>query len=90
LPIFARTVLHVGSLGFGLLMGAIGLGAVVAALLLPGLKRRWPLERLILFATLVFAASLLGAGTTARAPTVSSASAWERKVRRASKRHARE
>jgi MFS family permease len=58
-PIFTRSVLHMGSAGFGLLMGAIGVGAVIAALMLPGLKRRWSLDRLIVFATFLFAASQL-------------------------------
>ena len=53
-PIFARTVLHTTSAGFGLLMGAIGAGAVLAALSLPDLKRRWSLDRLIVFASLLF------------------------------------
>lgn len=58
-PIFTRTVLHMGSAGFGLLMGAIGTGAVIAALMLPGLKRRWSLDRLIVLASFLFAASQL-------------------------------
>jgi MFS family permease len=58
-PIYTRTVLHMGSAGFGLLMGGIGAGAVTAALALPELKRRWSLERLIVFAAFVFAASQL-------------------------------
>jgi MFS family permease len=53
-PIFSRRVLHTGSTGFGLLMGAIGAGAVLAALSLPDLKRRWSLDRLIVFAALLF------------------------------------
>jgi MFS family permease len=58
-PIFSRSVLGFGSMGFGLLMGAIGTGAVTAALLLPELKRRWSLDRLIVVAAFVFSASLL-------------------------------
>jgi predicted MFS family arabinose efflux permease len=58
-PIYSRTVLHVGSGGFGFLMGAIGAGAVGAALVLPDLKRRLPLDRLIVFASVLFAASQL-------------------------------
>jgi len=57
-PIFARTTLHVGSTGFGCMMGALGAGAVTAALSLPNLKRRFPLDRLIVIAAFVFAASL--------------------------------
>jgi MFS family permease len=57
-PIFARTVLHVSSAGFGVMMGSLGGGAVLAALSLPNLKRRYPLDRLIVFAAFVFALSL--------------------------------
>ena len=57
-PIYARSVLHVGSTGFGVIMGSLGSGAVLAALALPTLKRRHALDRLILFAAFVFAASL--------------------------------
>ncbi len=56
-PIFARSALHMGSTGFGLLMGAIGAGAVMAALSLPDLKRRWSLDRLIVCAAFLFAGS---------------------------------
>ncbi len=58
-PIYSRTVLHRGSAGFGLLMGAIGAGAVIAALALPNLKRRWSLDRLIVFAAALFGAAQL-------------------------------
>jgi MFS family permease len=56
--IFARNVLHVGSTGFGVMMGALGSGAVAAALSLPSLKRRFALDRLIVFAAFLFAVSL--------------------------------
>jgi MFS family permease len=58
-PIFSRTALHMSPAGFGLMMGAIGVGAVIAALFLPDLKRRWPLDRLVVFAALLFAMSQL-------------------------------
>ena len=58
-PIFSRNVLHLGSTGFGVVMGAIGAGAVTAALSLPGLKRRFSLDRMIVCAAFIFAASQL-------------------------------
>jgi MFS family permease len=58
-PIFAHRVLQTGSTGFGVLMGAVGLGAVSAALSLPDLKRRFSLDRIIVFAALLFAVSQL-------------------------------
>ena len=57
-PIYSRQVLHAGSTGFGCLMGALGSGAVLAALSLPGLKRRFELDGLIVFAAFLFAGSL--------------------------------
>lgn len=57
-PIYARTVLQTTSAGFGVLMGAIGAGAVGAALSLPDLKRRWSLDRLIVLASLLFSVCL--------------------------------
>jgi MFS family permease len=40
-PVFARDILHVGALGFGLLRAAFGVGALVMALYLS----RWPITR---------------------------------------------
>ena len=58
-PIYSREVLHRGSAGFGLLMGAIGTGAVTAALALPNLKRRFTLDRMIVFSAALFALAQL-------------------------------
>jgi len=40
LPLTARTELHLGSGGYGLLLGCVGIGAVVGAALLPRLRNR--------------------------------------------------
>ena len=40
LPLTARTQLHLGSGGYGLLLGCVGIGAVVGAALLPRLRSR--------------------------------------------------
>ena len=56
-PIYSRSVLHATSAGFGVMMGAVGCGAVLAALNLPSLKRRHSLDRLIVFAAFGFAVS---------------------------------
>jgi MFS family permease len=40
LPLTARSVLHLGSGGYGLLLGSVGIGAVVGAGLLPRLRAR--------------------------------------------------
>jgi hypothetical protein len=40
LPLTARSVLHLGSGGYGLLLGSVGIGAVAGAALLPRLRSR--------------------------------------------------
>jgi MFS family permease len=40
LPLAARSMLHLGSGGYGLLLGCVGVGAVAGALLLPRLRTR--------------------------------------------------
>jgi MFS family permease len=65
-PIYARRQLGVGSTGFGVMMGSLGTGAVVAALALPRLKRTYALDRLIVVAAFVFAASLLALTAVSR------------------------
>jgi predicted MFS family arabinose efflux permease len=42
LPLIARSELHLGSGGYGLLLGCVGVGAVVGALLLPKLRALLP------------------------------------------------
>ena len=58
LPLVASRRLGLGSGGYGILLGAVGVGAVVGALLLPGLRARWSLNRLLLIAGVGFAAAL--------------------------------
>ena len=59
LPVVALQQLDLGSRGFGVLMGCVGVGAVTAAALLPRLRRRLPLDWLIVGATLGVAAGLV-------------------------------
>jgi MFS family permease len=59
LPVVALQRLDLGSGGFGLLMGCVGAGAITGAALLPRLRRRVSLDRLIAGATLGVAAGLL-------------------------------
>ena len=60
LPVFARSGLAGGALLYGLLLGAFGAGAVAGAVLLAGLRRRWPPETVLSGASLLFAAVLAG------------------------------
>lgn len=54
LPLVASRRLGLGSGGYGVLLAAVGVGAVAGALLLPRLRARWSLNRLILFAGAAF------------------------------------
>ncbi|MGK5683065.1 MFS transporter [Actinoplanes sp. URMC 104] len=62
LPLVASRRLGLGSGGYGILLGAIGAGAVAAAVLLPRLRARWPLNTLMSVAGLIFAAALVVLG----------------------------
>ena len=55
LPLVARSRLHLGSGGYGLLLGGVGIGAVAGALTLPRLRGRVTSAALMTGSTLVFA-----------------------------------
>jgi len=59
LPAAARFEFGRGPTGYGIMLGAFGLGAVAAAALLPRLRRKTSADRLVASAILVFAAGLL-------------------------------
>jgi MFS family permease len=59
LPLVARTRLHLGSGGYGLLLGGVGIGAVAGAALLPRLRTRVSPQALMTASTLVFASVTL-------------------------------
>jgi MFS family permease len=59
LPLVARTQLHLGSGGYGLLLGGVGIGAVAGAAALPRLRGRVSPGMLMTAGTLVFAAVTL-------------------------------
>ncbi|MFI7601422.1 MFS transporter [Actinoplanes sp. NPDC049681] len=69
LPLVASRRLGLGSGGYGILLGAVGVGAVAGALLLPRLRARWSVNRLLSVAGAVFAVVLVALGT-ARSETV--------------------
>jgi MFS family permease len=70
LPVVARSELGLGSDGYGLLLGAVGVGAVVAAATLPRIRERWSLDRLVTAASLAFAGSALVVGWVEFVPLV--------------------
>ena len=59
LPLVARSHLKLASGGYGLLLGAVGIGAVAGAAALPRLRGRVPLTIVLTAATLVLAAVTL-------------------------------
>ena len=54
LPLVASRRLGLGSGGYGVLLGAVGVGAVAGAVLLPRLRARWSVNRLLLIAGATF------------------------------------
>ncbi len=59
LAVVAARDLHQGALGYGILNGSMGLGAVVGATNLPRVRRRFSADVIINTSTCVFAATLL-------------------------------
>jgi MFS family permease len=62
LPLVARTHLHLGSGGYGLLLGGVGIGAVAGAGALPRLRVRVPTSALLAVVTLTLAAVTVALG----------------------------
>jgi MFS family permease len=59
LPLYARGALHLTSSGFGLLLGSMGAGALLAAWRLPAIRARATPDRMLTLGTLAFACALL-------------------------------
>jgi MFS family permease len=59
LPAFARNTLGLDSLGFGLLLGCMGIGAVIAATLLPNLDGKVSADAVLSAGTIVYAGSVV-------------------------------
>jgi MFS family permease len=60
LPLIATDRLNLGSTGYGLLLGAVGVGSVTAAFFIPAFRDRWGPNR-----TVLIASALFGAGSIA-------------------------
>jgi MFS family permease len=58
LPVVATNQLGLGALGYGVLLGSIGFGAVGGAALLPRLRARLSVDRLVALLTVAFAGGL--------------------------------
>ncbi|HEY0210192.1 MFS transporter [Acerihabitans sp.] len=59
LPLVAQRELGLGPGGYGVLLAAIGIGAVCGAILLPGLRKKLTPDSLTVLASLLFALSML-------------------------------
>lgn len=64
LPVVADTSLGLQASGYGLLLGALGVGAVAAAAVLPRIRRRLALDEVLTVAYLAYAAALAGVALT--------------------------
>jgi MFS family permease len=70
LPIIAFNHLHLGSAGYGGLLGCLGLGALVGSAGLPRLRRRLSLDGVVTASSLVFGATSLALALTASLPVI--------------------
>jgi MFS family permease len=68
MPVFATDVLHLGSGGLGFLLGGFGVGAVLAAGLLPKVRERLGEDAVVAIGTLGVATALLGLAVTRSVP----------------------
>ncbi len=64
LPLLARNVLNQEAGGFGLLLGAVGLGAVIGATQLPRLRKRLSSDRLVMAASAMISVCAFGLAFT--------------------------
>jgi MFS family permease len=64
LPVVANHDLNLGAEGYGLLLGSLGVGAVIGALVLPRLRQRMSTDLLMVSATFAFALATLAPGVT--------------------------
>ncbi len=58
LPLLARHELDLTATGYGLMLGCLGLGAIAGALVLPWFRTKLAVDRIMILATLVWAALL--------------------------------
>jgi len=63
LPVIVKQDLHLGAWGYGLLLGCIGVGAVVGAAVLPQIQRKIPVvDRQVIISTVVLALVMIAFG----------------------------
>ena len=62
LPLVARDHLGTGATGYGILLSTFGVGSVLGALFIPGLRRLFPIDRMVGGCLLVFSAAVVVVG----------------------------
>ena len=73
LPIMARDHLGTGAAGYGLLLSSFGVGSVIGALFVPGLRRRFPIDVTVAVCLLLFSSCVVVVGAGRSVPVVASA-----------------
>ncbi len=68
LPLLARRELGLGAVGYGAFMGCVGVGALAGAALLPGLRQRLGVDRLIAGMSVLLAGVALALGHVRHVP----------------------
>jgi MFS family permease len=68
LPVMVRQELGLEATGYGIILGSLGLGGVICALLLPRLRRSLSVDGLTVAATVVFAGTTLALATLRLVP----------------------
>ena len=58
MPLVARKQLGLGAFGYGALLGGLGAGAIIAAFILPAMRRAFSVNVLVVSGTIVFAAAI--------------------------------
>lgn len=73
LPIVARDHLGTGAAGYGVLLSAFGIGSVIGALFIPGLRRRFPIDVMVSVSLVAFSACVVAVGLGRSAALVAAA-----------------
>jgi MFS family permease len=70
LAVVAQQDLHQGAMGYGLLNGCLGVGAITGAALLPKVRKRLDADRIVTISSLVFVGTLLILALVHRVPVI--------------------
>lgn len=81
LPLYARDELRLGSIGYGILFGCLGIGSAAGALLLPIARRKFSTDSLLVSGSILFAVTSLALAevrylSVAAAVMIAAGTAW--------------